>query len=157
MPSTRELRLRVRSIKNLAQVTKALETVSASYVRRAVQAYENTCPYAEKAWKLLIHLARQPGHQHLHPLLAERKQVKHILVVMITGDRGLAGAYNLNVLRQTSGSLRQFAPAGRLCGGRAQRARPAYPAALQRHRRIFAPAQPAALLRRVGSGAAGGG
>ena len=101
MPSTRELRLRVRSIKNLAQVTKALETVSASYVRRAVQAYENTCPYAEKAWKLLIHLARQPGHQHLHPLLAERKQLKHVLVVMIAGDRGLAGAYNLNVLRQT--------------------------------------------------------
>lgn len=103
MPSPRELRLRVRSIKNLAQVTKALETVSASYVRRAVQATLATRPYAEKAWKVLIHLARQPGHANLHPLLAERPEIRKILVLMISGDRGLAGAYNTNILRQTLG------------------------------------------------------
>ena len=73
MPSTREMRLRIRSVKNLAQVTKALETVSASKVRRAIQAYKATQPYSEKAWKVLVHLARQPGHNSLHPLLAERK------------------------------------------------------------------------------------
>lgn len=101
MPSPRELRLRVRSIKNLAQVTRALETVSASYVRRAVQATLATRPYAEKAWQVLVHLARQPGHTSLHPLLAERTEVKKVLVVMISGDRGLAGAYNVNILRQT--------------------------------------------------------
>lgn len=101
MPSTRELRLRVRSIKNLAQVTKALETVSASYVRRAVQATLATRPYAEKAWKVLVHLARQPGHTTLHPLLTERPEVRNVLVVMVSGDRGLAGAYNVNILRQT--------------------------------------------------------
>lgn len=101
MPSTRELRLRVRSIKNLAQVTKALETVSASYVRKAVQATLATRPYAEKAWKLLLHLARQPGRENLHPLLQERDEVRNVLVVMISGDRGLAGAYNVNILRET--------------------------------------------------------
>lgn len=101
MPSTRELRLRVRSIKNLAQVTRALETVSASYVRRAVAATVATRPYAEKAWKVVLHLARQPGHSALHPLLTERAQVRKVLVVMISGDRGLAGAYNVNILRQT--------------------------------------------------------
>lgn len=101
MPSTRELRLRVRSIKNLAQVTRALETVSASYVRRAIQATQATRPYAEKAWKVLIHLARQPGHTTLHPLLTERDTVRRVLVVMVSGDRGLAGAYNVNILRQT--------------------------------------------------------
>jgi F-type H+-transporting ATPase subunit gamma len=101
MPSTRELRLRVRSIKNLAQVTKALETVSASYVRRAVQATLATRPYSQKAWKVLVHLARQPGHTNLHPLLAERKEIKKVLVVMVSGDRGLAGAYNVNILKQT--------------------------------------------------------
>ncbi len=101
MPSTRELRLRVRSIKNLAQVTKALETVSASYVRKAVQATLATRPYAEKAWKVLLHLVRQPGHAHLHPLLQERAEVNEVLVVMISGDRGLAGAYNVNILRET--------------------------------------------------------
>ena len=107
MPSTRELRLRVRSIKNLSQVTKALETVSASYVRRAVQAYQATRPYSEKAWKVLVHLANQPGHESLHPLLAERSQNNKVLVVMISGDRGLAGAYNVNILRAT---LSRFNP-----------------------------------------------
>jgi F-type H+-transporting ATPase subunit gamma len=101
MPSPRELRLRVRSIKNLAQVTRALETVSASYVRRAVQATLATRPYAEKAWNVLVHLGRQPGHTSLHPLLAERKNVKKVVVIMISADRGLAGAYNVNILRHT--------------------------------------------------------
>lgn len=105
MPSTRELRLRVRSIKNLSQVTRALETVSASYVRRAVQATLATRPYSEKAWKVLIHLARQPGHNNLHPLLKERSEVRKALVIMVSGDRGLAGAYNGNIIRQT---LREF-------------------------------------------------
>lgn len=101
MPSPRELRLRVRSIKNLAQVTRALETVSASYVRRAVQATLATTPYARRAWKVLLHLARQPGHTSLHPLLTERSEVRKKLVIMISGDRGLAGAYNVNILRAT--------------------------------------------------------
>lgn len=108
MPSTRELRLRVRSIKNLAQVTKALETVSASYVRRAVQATLATRPYAEKAWKVLVHLARQPGHSTLHPLLAERSEIRNVLVLMISGDRGLAGSYNVNILRQTMHTFDNF-------------------------------------------------
>lgn len=106
MASTRELRLRVRSIKNLAQVTRALETVSASYVRKTVQAALSTRPYAEKAWEVLAHLASQPGRKNLHPLLAERAQVNNILVIMVSGDRGLAGAYNVNILRET---LRRFA------------------------------------------------
>jgi F-type H+-transporting ATPase subunit gamma len=108
MPSPRELRLRVRSIKNLAQVTRALETVSASYVRRAVQATLATRPYAQKAWQVLVHLGRQPGHTALHPLLAERKDVKKIIVVMISGDRGLAGAYNVNILRHTLYHFNKF-------------------------------------------------
>lgn len=101
MASTRELRLRVRSIKNLAQVTRALETVSASYVRKAIQANESTRPYAQKAWHVLIHLACQPGHTSLHPLLAERNEIRKRLVIMVSGDRGLAGAYNVNILRAT--------------------------------------------------------
>ena len=101
MPSTRELRLRVRSIKNLAQVTRALETVSASYVRKSIQADQATRPYADKAWNVLVHLARQPGHASLHPLLAERPEVRSVLVLMLSSDRGLAGAYSINILRAT--------------------------------------------------------
>ncbi len=101
MASTREMRLRIRSVKNLSQVTRALETVSASKVRRAVQAYSQTKPYSEKALKVLLHVARQPGHQSLHPLLVERDEIKKTLVVMVSSDRGLAGAYNVNILRHT--------------------------------------------------------
>ena len=105
MPSAKEMRLRIRSIKNLSQVTKALETVSASKVRKAVQAHNATRPYTEKAWKVLVHLARQPGHNSLHPLLMQREVVKNVLVIMISSDRGLAGSYNVNIVRQT---LQQF-------------------------------------------------
>lgn len=101
MPSIREMRLRIKSVKSLAQVTRALETVSASKVRKAVQANAASKPYSEKSWKVLLHLARQPGRNSLHPLLSERKEVKKILVIMVTGDRGLAGSYNVNILRNT--------------------------------------------------------
>jgi len=99
MPNTREVRLRIRSIKNIAQVTRALQAVSASKVRKAMQMVLNTRPYATKAWQVLTHIAGQPGRDALHPLLTNRPEVKSVLVVMITGDRGLAGAYNTNVVR----------------------------------------------------------
>jgi F-type H+-transporting ATPase subunit gamma len=100
------MRLRLRSIKSIAQVTRALQTVSASKVRKAIQAVTATRPYAEKAWHVLVHLANQPGHASLHPLLKERDEVKHVTVVMISSDRGLAGAYNMNILRHTLSTFR---------------------------------------------------
>jgi F-type H+-transporting ATPase subunit gamma len=99
MASGREMRMRIRSVKNISQVTRALEAVSASKVRRAVEAVEATRPYASKAWQVLTHVAAQPGRGQLHPLLVERASVKNALVLVITGDRGLAGAYNTNVIR----------------------------------------------------------
>jgi len=99
MASTREMRLRIRSVKNISQVTRALEAVSASKVRRAVRAVMDTRPYATKAWQVLTHVAAQPGREQLHPLLIERTDIKNALAVVITGDRGLAGAYNSNVIR----------------------------------------------------------
>ena len=99
MPNTREVRLRIQSVKNIAQVTRALEAVSASKVRKAMQAMMNTRPYATKAWQVLTHIAAQPGRDALHPLLIQKNEVKQVLVVLITGDRGLAGAYNTNIVR----------------------------------------------------------
>jgi F-type H+-transporting ATPase subunit gamma len=99
MASAREMRLRIRSVKNISQVTRALEAVSASKVRRAVKAVMDTRPYATKAWQVLTHVAAQPGRNQLHPLLTERPVIKNALAVVITGDRGLAGAYNSNVIR----------------------------------------------------------
>ena len=74
MPNTREVRLRIRSVKNIAQVTRALQAVSASKVRKAVAAVFNTRPYATKAWQVLKHVAGQPGRELLHPLLTKRPE-----------------------------------------------------------------------------------
>jgi F-type H+-transporting ATPase subunit gamma len=102
MASAREMRLRIKSVKNISQVTRALETVSASKVRKAVNAVMATRSYATKAWQVLKHVAEQPGRDSLHPLLTRRSPVNNTLVVVITGDRGLAGAYNSNVIRFTA-------------------------------------------------------
>lgn len=101
MSSAREMRMRIKSIKNLSQVTRALQTVSASKVRKSMQSMEATSAYAAKAMQVLRHLAEQPGHQMLHPLLAERTEIKNSLCIMITSDRGLAGSYNVNIVRHT--------------------------------------------------------
>jgi len=101
MTTPREVKLRIRSVKNIAQVTRALQAVSASKVRRAMQALMQTRPYATKAWQVLKHIADQPDRGTLHPLLTERTEVHNVIVVMISGDRGLAGAYNTNILRYT--------------------------------------------------------
>jgi F-type H+-transporting ATPase subunit gamma len=102
MASAREMRLRIKSVKNISQVTRALETVSASKVRKAINAVTATRSYATKAWQVLKHVAEQPGRDSLHPLLGQHQIVNNTLVVVVTGDRGLAGAYNSNVIRFTA-------------------------------------------------------
>ena len=106
MTSAREMRLRIRSVENIAQVTRALEAVSASRVRKAEQRVRQTRPYATKAWQVLRHLSRQPGRDMIHPLFTHREIAKNILVVLVSGDRGLAGAYNTNVVRFTLEAFR---------------------------------------------------
>lgn len=102
MANAREVRLRITSVKNISQVTRALQAVSASKVRKAMAAVMNTRPYATKAWQVLTHIARQPSKDVLHPLLTTRLKVNSVLVVLLTGDRGLAGAYNTNIVRFTA-------------------------------------------------------
>jgi len=99
MANAREVRLRIRSVKNIAQVTRALQAVSASNVRKAMAAMLRTRPYAMKAWQVLTHIAGQPGRGSLHPLLTPRAEDRNELVVLVTGDRGLAGAYTSNIVR----------------------------------------------------------
>ncbi len=108
MASAREMRLRIKSVKNISQVTRALEAVSAAKVRKAVQAVTATRSYATKAWQVLTHVAAQPGRHSLHPLLTERPDPKNALVIVLTGDRGLAGAYNTNVIRYVAQRFDQY-------------------------------------------------
>lgn len=99
MASAREMRLRIKSVKNISQVTRALEAVSAAKVRKAIQALSATRSYAIKAWQVLTHITNQPGTLNLHPLLTARANPKNALVIVMTADRGLAGAYNTNIIR----------------------------------------------------------
>lgn len=101
MANAREMRMRIKSVKNIAQITRAMQAVSASAVRKAMQAMMHTRPYSEKAWQVLTHLSEQPGRASLHPLLSNRPQVRQVIAIVITGDRGLAGAYNTNIIRYT--------------------------------------------------------
>jgi F-type H+-transporting ATPase subunit gamma len=101
MANVLEIKKRIRSVKNISQVTRALEAVSASRVRRAQARALATRMYAEKAWEILLNVQSTaiPGGSALHPLLTQREEVKKRKVVLITSDRGLAGSYNTNVIR----------------------------------------------------------
>ena len=102
MATERELNKRIRSVKNISQVTSALAAVSAAKVRRAQNQVMATRAYAGKAYEILHNLASQPGvGESGHPLLTVREEIRRTAVILITGDRGLAGAYNSNIVRRT--------------------------------------------------------
>jgi F-type H+-transporting ATPase subunit gamma len=99
MANAREVKQRIKSVKNISQVTRALQAVSASKVRKAIDQLEDTRPYSVKAWQVLQHIAEQPDRSTLHPLLERHPEVKRIMAIVISSDRGLAGAYNSNLIR----------------------------------------------------------
>ena len=99
MANAREVKQRIKSVKNISQVTRALQAVSASKVRKAIDQLEDTRPYSVKAWQVLQHIAKQPDRSTLHPLLVKKSPVKRIIAIVISSDRGLAGAYNFNLIR----------------------------------------------------------
>ncbi len=99
MPTLREVKNRIRSVRNITQITRALEAVSASRVRRAQARVLASRAFAEKAWEILVNIQAASKNLPLHPLLTEREEINRVMVVVITSDRGLAGAYNANILR----------------------------------------------------------
>lgn len=99
MATERELNKRIKSIKNISQVTSALAAVSASKAARAQKQVEATRSYAGKAFEILHNLASQPGiGQSTHPLLTARSEIKNSIFILISGNRGLCGSYNSNVV-----------------------------------------------------------
>lgn len=104
---TREIRRRIRSVKNIAQVTKAMEAVSAAKMRKAQAQVLATRPYANQAREVLSYIARLPNvDSALSPLLHERTNIKRVGILLITADRGLAGGLNANVIRETARFMR---------------------------------------------------
>ena len=99
MPSAREIRRRIRSVRNTSQITKAMEMVSAAKLRRAQAAVESSRPYAEQLRALIGTLGGAvSGGDELHPLL-QRRPVRHSTLILVTPDRGLTGALVGNLIR----------------------------------------------------------
>ncbi len=107
MATAREIKRRIKSVKNVRQITKALESVAAGRVRRAQQMVEATRPYSSRARDLLASVASVAGGETKHPLLTTRDTVNAIGILLISGDRGLAGAFNSNVSRLAFNVMRE--------------------------------------------------
>src|SRR6476469_7905020 len=109
MASLKDIRRRIRATKSMQQIFKAMEMVAAAKLRRAQQRAQASSPYAEKITQMLAKLAGAAAELD-HPLFKER-EVKTTALVVITADRGFAGAYNVNILRPVEQRLRE-APKG---------------------------------------------
>lgn len=111
MASTREIRRRIKSVRNISQVTKAMEAVSAAKMRKAQAQVLATRPYAERAREVLAYIARLAGTE-VHPMIQPRTVIKRVGILLVTADRGLAGGFNANVIRHTAALIREKRKAG---------------------------------------------
>ena len=107
MASAKEVRTKIASIKNTQKITKAMEMVAASKMRKAQERMREARPYAEKIRNVIAHL----GHanpEYKHSYLAERKEIKRIGVIIISSDRGLCGGLNSNQFREMIGRMKEW-------------------------------------------------
>ncbi len=106
MPSTIDIRRRIRSVKNTQQITKAMKMVAAAKLRRAQERIFAARPYSAGLREVLQSVVSRVDPDK-HPLLAPREQERNVLVVVVTGDKGLAGAFNANVIKATINLIRE--------------------------------------------------
>jgi F-type H+-transporting ATPase subunit gamma len=115
MPGAGELRVlrrRIRSVKSTQKITRSFELIAASRINRARQAVEAARPYASLVTRVIRDLTTEVEAAR-HPLLAAREQTRTVGVLVITSDRGLAGAYNTNILRRAERLVREESEGGR--------------------------------------------
>ncbi|MEM8533954.1 MAG: F0F1 ATP synthase subunit gamma [Chloroflexota bacterium] len=113
MPSTREIRRRIKSVKNLSQITRAMEMVSASRMRRAQRNVLATRPYADRLLDVMSELMARSSGGRRGSLLEVRADVKSVGLIVITPDRGLAGSLVANVLRRATRTINDEQQRGR--------------------------------------------
>jgi F-type H+-transporting ATPase subunit gamma len=111
MATVQDLKRRVRSITNTRKLTRAMELVASARLRRAQMRIEAMRPYADRMQELMAGTARAAGSVRL-PLLQRRENVRTTAIVPITGDRGLAGAFNAQVLRRSFALMREAESSG---------------------------------------------
>lgn len=114
MATLRAIKNRIRSVSNIRQITKAMETVSATKLRRAQGRAEKGAPYADKMGEVLANLVGSlpPGTQIQHPLMEVRSEVKSVLLVPVASDKGLAGSFNSNVAREVKTQIAHWEAQG---------------------------------------------
>ncbi len=110
MAKTRDITRRIKSISNTKKITRAMEMVSASKMRKAIEAVLKTRSYANLSWATILNLSLAMSGQNgaMHPLLARRKQVKKVGVVLITSNRGLCGGFNANLMNKVHQSIKKY-------------------------------------------------
>ncbi|HZO07332.1 MAG TPA: F0F1 ATP synthase subunit gamma [Solirubrobacterales bacterium] len=122
MATQKEVKNRIASIKNINKITRAMEMVAAARLRRAEQRIDDLRPYAEGIRKLTRQASAHAGAIPRVPVMAERENVQKVGILLVTGDRGLAGAFNSNIIREgmrmaadvrTEGAEPSFAAVGK--------------------------------------------
>lgn len=99
MPSTREIRNRIKSLKGTQQITKAMKMVAAAKVKRAQDRVMATRPYAQKLKEMFQYVAQKLASEDVNEPLLEQREIKNVGIVIVTSDKGLCGGYNSNMFR----------------------------------------------------------
>ncbi|HEU4646697.1 MAG TPA: F0F1 ATP synthase subunit gamma [Burkholderiales bacterium] len=99
MPGTKEIRVKIKSVQNTRKITKAMEMVAASKMRKAQERMRHARPYGEKIRNVAAHISHA-NPEYRHPFLVTRDSIKRVGLIVITTDKGLCGALNTNLLRQ---------------------------------------------------------
>ena len=111
MAGSREIRNKIKSVQNTRKITKAMEMVAASKMRRAQERMRHARPYADKVRNIAAHLANA-NPEYRHPFLVRRDTIKAAGVILVTTDKGLCGGLNTNVLRLVTQRMRELEKAG---------------------------------------------
>ena len=111
MPGSKEIRTKIKSVQNTRKITKAMEMVAASKMRRAQERMRMARPYGEKIRNVAAHMSRA-NPEYRHPFLIERDSVPRVGIIVVTADKGLCGGLNTNVLRLALGKIREWEAAG---------------------------------------------
>ena len=112
MASGKEIRTKIKSVQNTRKITKAMEMVAASKMRKAQERMRAARPYAEKIRRLAAHLSQANITEYQHPFLVTKDDAKRIGVIVVTTDKGLCGGLNTNVLRMTVASMKEWESQG---------------------------------------------
>ena len=111
MAGGREIKTKIKSVQNTRKVTRALEMVSASKIRKAQDRMKASRPYARAMKQVIGHLA-QANSEFQHPYLVERREIRRVGYVIVSSDRGLAGGLNNNLFRKLLGEIRNWQQQG---------------------------------------------